>query len=117
MFLFQIMASSNEGSSEKSKTVLLGRKVQSRSQVNVKAGDDKKTPDIRGCTVMTNGDVVLCDFYNCKIKLLNSSGVLSRNVKLSSQPWDFSVLDPTSVIVTLPYLTRSNSRWYRSTRS
>ena len=99
MFLFQIMASSKAGSSEKSKTVLLGRKVQPRGPV-VKAGDDKKTPDITGCTVMTNGDVVLCDRGNFKIKLLNSSGVLTGNMKLSS--WDVSVLDPSSVIVTLP---------------
>ena len=83
--------------------VLLGRKVQSRSQVNVKTGDDKKTPLISGCTVMTNGDVVLCDSHNNKIKLLNSSGVLTGNMKLSSRPWHVSVLDPTSVIVTLPY--------------
>ena len=82
--------------------VLLGRKVQSRSQVNVKAGDDKETPYITGCTVMTNGDVVLCDWENNKIKLLNSSGVLTGNVKLSP-PWDVSVLDPRSVIVTLPH--------------
>ena len=94
-FKLQIMASS--------KTVLLSRKVQSRSQVNVKAGDDKKTPDITGCIVMTNGDVVLCDWYNDKIKLLNSSGVLTGNVELSSRPWDVSVLYQTSVIVTLPF--------------
>ena len=83
------------------KTVLLGRKVQSRSRVNVKAGDDKKTPFISSCAVMTNGDVVLCDIHNDKIKLLNSSGVLSGNMKLSSGPRDLSILDPTSVIVTL----------------
>ena len=85
------------------KTVLLGRKVQSSSQVNVKTGDDKLTPWISGCTVMTNGDAVLCDFYNKKIKLLNSSGVLTGNMKLSSEPWDVSVLDPSSVIATLPF--------------
>ena len=85
------------------KTVLLGRKVQSRSQVNVKAGDDTMIPYIIGCTVMTNGDVVLCDYDNNKIKLLNSSGILTGNMKLSSYPQDASVLDPTSVIVTLPW--------------
>ena len=84
------------------KAVLLDCKVQSRSQVNVKACDDTETPFITGCTVMTNGDIVLCDYTNDKIKLLNSSGVLTRIVKLSSYPWDVSVLDPKSVIVTLP---------------
>ena len=68
------------------KTVLLGRKVQSRSQVNFKAGDDETIPNIIGCTVMTNGDAVLCDWSNHKITLLNSSGVLIGNVKLSSNP-------------------------------
>ena len=89
--------------SEHTKTVLLGRKVQSRSRVDVKAGNDTQTPIITGCTILTNGDVVLCDFYNNKIKLLNSSGVLTGNMELSSYPWDVSVLEPTSVIVTLPY--------------
>ena len=83
--------------------VLLGRKVQTSSGVNVKARGDNETPYITGCTVMTNGDVVLCDYYNNKIKLLNSSGVLTGNMKLSSRPHDVSVLDPTSVIVTLPH--------------
>ena len=84
------------------KTVLLGRKVQSRSLVKLKAGDDTSTPSITGSTVMTNGDVVLCDVGNCTIKLLNSAGVLTGNKKLSSFPRDVSVLDPRSVIVTLP---------------
>ena len=84
------------------KTVLLGRKVQSSSRVNVKAGDDTETTWITGCIVMANGDVVLCDCNNKKIKLLNISGVLTGNVKLSSRPCDASALDPTRVIVTLP---------------
>ena len=92
----------NSSDDAETKTVLLGRKVQSRSRVNVKAGDDEDTPTITGCTVMTNGDVVLCDFKNKKIKLLNSSGVLTGILKLSSWPYDVSVLDPSSVIVTLP---------------
>ena len=85
------------------KTVLLGRKFQSRSLVNVKAGDDTESPIITGCTVMANGDVVLCDSFNKKINLLNSSGVLTGIMKLSSDPFDVSILEPTSVIVTLPF--------------
>ena len=46
--------------------VLLGRNVQSRSQVNVKTIDDKNRPGITGCTVMPNGHSVLCDRYNEK---------------------------------------------------
>ena len=84
------------------KSVLLGRKTQSRSQVNVKAEDDIVNPTITGCSVMPNGIAVLCDNTNKKIKLLNSFGVLTGNMLLPSYPFDVSVLDPTSVIVTFP---------------
>ena len=98
----QTMPERSGGSHTATKTVLLGRKVQSSSQVNLKAGDDEDPPVIYACTLMTNGDAVLCDGFNFKIMLLNSSGVLTGNMKLSSQPYDASVLDQTSVIVTLP---------------
>ena len=84
------------------KTILLGRKVQSRSRVSVKAGADMH-PQISGHTVMTNGDVVLCDYNNDKIKLLNSSGFIA-GIKLSSGLGDVSFLDPSSVIVTIRYM-------------
>ena len=82
-------------------TVLLGRKVQTRNKDNINAGDEKAS-SITGCAVMATGDVILSDTLNQKIRKLSSTGVLTGNLKLSSRPWDVSVLDSTSVIATLP---------------
>ena len=84
-----------------SNTLLLGRKVQSRSEMNVKVDGDKHSSWITGCAVTASGSVVVCDRINQKIKLLNNSGVLTEYIQLSSAPRDVSVLDSTSVIVTL----------------
>ena len=84
------------------KTVLLGRQIQSRREVNVRLADDKKYPDITGCVVMPNGYIVVCDDNNGKIKLLDNSLSLTDSLKLSSRPWDISVIDDNNAIVNLP---------------
>ena len=84
------------------KKLLLGLKVQTCSQVNIfMARDDSYFPRISGCTIMSNGDAVLCDSNNQKIKVLNSSGIITRSMTLP-RTRDVAVLDSTSVIVTLP---------------
>ena len=60
--------------------MLLGRKTQSRSQVNVKAEDYIANPTITGCSVMPNGIAVLCDNTIKKIKLLTVSGSYWKHV-------------------------------------
>lgn len=100
-----VQVSSNNASTKTNiseKTMLLDRIVQSRTQVNVKVVDDIANPTISGCLVMPNGIAVLCDYTNKKIKLLNSSGVVTGTMLLSSAPWDVSARDATSVIVTIP---------------
>ena len=96
---FVTVASTTTNSTEK--RVLLGSNVKACSQVNVMVGDDNYFPRISGCTIMVNGDAVLCDSNNQKIKLLNSSGVITGNMNLS-RTRDVSILNSRSVIVTLP---------------
>ena len=54
------------------KTVLLGRQITSRREVNVRDTGDKNDPEVTGCAVMPNGHVVICDHNNDKIKLLDA---------------------------------------------
>ena len=90
-----------KNSAERSeKTVLLGRQILSRREVNVRLADDKKYPCITGCAVMPNGYVVICDYNNDKVKLLDNSLILTDSLKLSD-PWDVSVVDANNVIITL----------------
>ena len=79
--------------------LLLGRHIQSTNKVNVRSRDDRDDPLISGCTVMPNGHVVLCDYQNNKIKLLDSSWALTGSLLLPD-PWDISIVDGNNVIVT-----------------
>ena len=82
--------------------LLLNSKIQSQKQVNVKASDDSYTPCITGTVIMPVGEIVLCDYYNSKLKLLDSSGTLKDSLMLKAAPWDISVVDDKTVIGTLP---------------
>ena len=82
--------------------MLLDSKIQSQKKVNVKLPDDGSTPRITGLVVMATGEIVLSDYYNYKLKLVDSSDVLQDNLKLNAGPWDISIVDTKTVIVTLP---------------
>ena len=81
----------------------LDKRIRSISKVNIRIPDDSEVPCIDGCCCMSDGQVVLCDYYNDQIKLLDSSYKLIGNLKLPAQPADISVLNDTDVIITLPH--------------
>ena len=81
--------------------MLVDRKINSRSEVNVRTHEDKQVPWISGCTVMPNGHVVLCDNRNNQIKLLDDSWTITGRLTLQ-RPLDISVIDSSNVIVSLP---------------
>ena len=85
-----------------SSKVVLGMKVQSSSQSNVQLGDDKGVPFITGCCFMPSGDLVLCDYNNSKLKLLDRTFKVKDSLSLNDQPWSLSAIDNSNVIVTLP---------------
>ena len=80
---------------------LLGRQIQLSKKVNVSLDGDKKIPYITGCVFMPNGFFVACDWNNCHIKLFDSSLSLQDSLQLSSYPWDVSVIDDSTVIITI----------------
>ena len=85
-----------------SRKTLLDSKIQSQKQVNIKLTDDGSTPWITGVAVMPTGEAVLCDFHNYKLKLLDSSDAITTSLTLNNQPYDVSVVDYKTVIITLP---------------
>ncbi|MEW8548115.1 MAG: hypothetical protein AB2693_31820, partial [Candidatus Thiodiazotropha sp.] len=90
---------SNKSSSTK---IVLSMKLHSSSQSNIQLADDKEVPWISGCSFMPNGDLLLCDCNNLKLKLLDWAFKLKDNLILNDHPWSVSVLDDSNVIVTLP---------------
>ena len=77
-------------------------KVKRHSKTNVRMSADRETPYITGCVIMPGDRVVLCDRYNNKLKLLDKSFKLQDSLDLPSGPWDISVVNDTTVIITLP---------------
>ena len=85
-----------------SSKVVLGIKVQSSSQPNVRLDDDKGVPCITGCCFMPSGDLVLCDCANSKLKLLDRTFKVKDSFSVNAKPWSLSVIDNSDVIVTIP---------------
>ena len=82
--------------------VVLGMNVQSSSQPNVRLDDDKTLPFMTGCCFMPSGDLVLCDFNNSKLKLLDRTFKVKDSLSLNDRPWSLYVNDNSNVIVTIP---------------
>ena len=76
--------------------------VLSSREVQIKLPDDKNTPLITGCTFMVDGQLVLCDHNNYKIKLLSPKLSITGTLGLDSWPWDISAVDSNTAVVTLP---------------
>ena len=86
---------------------MLGLKVKSSCKVNIKHPQDKESPRITSCAFLPNGELLLVDCMNCSLKLLDRALVLQNSFVLSpNKPWDVSVLDSSTVVVTLPRTNR-----------
>ena len=79
-------------------------KVESSSQVIIKLPDDKHNPYVTGCEVLPNGQIILCDRNNNNLKFLHSSFTVKEVLGLQAPPWDVSVINNSSAIITLPLL-------------
>ena len=76
-------------------------KVKSHSETNVRMSTDQRIPNITGCVLMPDERTILCDWNNNTLKLLDKSFKLQDSLDLPSGPWDISVVNDTTVIITL----------------
>ena len=97
------IGSADSGPFGKANVMLLENKVHTFYKVNIKVSSDKKPPQVTGCCFMTGGELVLCDYENNKIKLLDSSLSVKDSFELPGTPWDVAALDISHVVVTIPY--------------
>ena len=86
---------------------MLNMKVKSSCKVNIKHPQDEDSPRISSCAFLANGELLLVDHNNCSLKLLDRALVLQNCFDLSpNRPWDVSVVDSGTVVVTLPRTKR-----------
>ena len=73
-----------------------------RNKINVKLQSDAKVAGISGSTFLSPGELILCDYYNNKLKLLNKNLQMKESIDVPGRPWDVAPVDQHQVIVTLP---------------
>ncbi|KAK3601298.1 hypothetical protein CHS0354_011895 [Potamilus streckersoni] len=66
-------------------------------------GPDDKTPMYTGVTFIPGDQIMLADWNNKRVLLLDSSYQLIASVTLPGDPWDICVVDHQEVAVSLPY--------------
>ena len=77
--------------------------VTAGNKINIKVQSDVKVAWISGSTFLTSGELILCDWYNKKLKLLDKSLQMKESIDVSEIPWDVAPVDQQQVIVTFPF--------------
>ena len=85
---------------QKDHVIILDMKVKSATVANIKLSDDAQSPCITGCTFLPNGGVLLCDYWNKKVKLLDSVMSVKKSLKLSDNPHDIAAIGENEAIIT-----------------
>ena len=79
------------------------------NKINVKLQSDAEDAWISGSTFLSSGELVLCDFNNKKLKLLDKSLQMKESIDVSEIPWDVAAVNHHQVIVTFPLKTTYSS--------
>ena len=77
--------------------------VTARKQVNVKVPSDATFAGTTGSAFLPSGDLILCDWNNKKLKLLDENLQMKESIDVPGQPWDVAPVNQHQVIVTFPY--------------
>ena len=77
-------------------------KIRSSRQVDVASLSGKNKPWISGCCFMPNGDIVICDYENDTLILLDQNFASKDKLNLKTGPYGVLAVDNNNVIVTLP---------------
>ena len=76
--------------------------VTARNQVNVKVQSDTYDACITGSAFLPSGQLILCDWLNNKLKLLDENLQMKENIDVPGHPWNVAPVNQHQVIVTFP---------------
>ena len=77
--------------------------VTAHNQVNIKVQSDSNNAIISGSAFLPSGQLILCDWDNKKLKLLDENLQMKESIDVPGQPWDVAPVNQHQVIVTFPY--------------
>ena len=72
------------------------------NKINVKLQSDAKVAWISGSTFLPSGELILCDWCNKKLKLLDINLQMKESIDVPEEPWDVAPVNQHQVIVTFP---------------
>ena len=87
------------GSAKKGHVEILDMKVKSTKGVNIKLPNDDECPYISGCTFLSNGSILLCDYANYKMKLLDRDMSVKKCLELSEAPNNVAAVGESEAII------------------
>ena len=76
--------------------------VTARNQVNVKVQSDTYDACITRSAFLPSGQLILCDWHNNKLKLLDENLQMKESIDVPGTPRDIAVVNQHQVIVTFP---------------
>ena len=76
--------------------------VTARNQVNVMVPSDARDASITGPAFLSSGQLILCDGYNNKLKLLDENLQMKESIDVPGRPGDIAVVNQHQVILTFP---------------
>ena len=76
--------------------------VTARNQVNVKVQSDTFDAGITGSAFLPSGQLILCDYTNKKLKLLDENLQMKESIDVPGTPWNVAPVNQHQVIVTFP---------------
>ena len=74
--------------------------VTAHNQVNIKVQSDSYDAIISGSAFLPSGELILCDWYNNKLKLLDENLQMKESIDVPEDPWDVAPVNQHQVIVT-----------------
>ena len=77
--------------------------VPTRNQVNIKVQSDSNDAWISGSAFLPSGELILCDWLNKKLKLLDENLQMKESIDVPGRPWDVAPVNQHQVIVTFPW--------------
>ena len=104
--LGQLTGQITHKSSQNTNTLFTELAVDTSQKVNIQLSSDSKCPWITGCTFIPDGGVVLCDHHNSNLISLSNTFTVKERLHLDSPPWDVSLVNSNSVMVTIPYMKK-----------
>ena len=87
-------------STQQDHVIILDMKVKSATEANIRLSDDGLNPNIIGCTFLSKGRILLCDYVNKKVKLLDIDMSVKESLKLSDAPSKVATVGENEAIIT-----------------